>query len=227
MPQEPIRAEVPQIDFFSEGLFNLIQGILSFFGVYIGGAPAGVGEAPVAATYQGVMATLYWWWEIYSIIALLISALFLYGIVYARIRYNELSEKYHHVLHDEEQKYNRLYEKHESHGKLESIEHHMQSDNPGEWRLGIIEADIMLEELLEERGIPGDTIGERLKHLSHDTFHALNEAWEAHKVRNEIAHKGGDFILTKRIANDTIAKYKKAFDELAHGGHGTGGSTHH
>jgi hypothetical protein len=115
---------------------------------------------------------------------------------------------------------------HESHGKLALIEGHASSDNPNDWRLAIIEADIMLEDLLEEHHIPGNTIGERLKHMSHSTLHSLDEAWSAHKVRNEIAHKGGDFILTKRIANETIAKYKKVFEELAHGGHGTGGGHH-
>jgi uncharacterized membrane protein len=221
MQDDSIILSVPQVGFSSDGLIVAIQSIFAFFGF---GPAAGTGVG--TENFLGFSHMLYGWWQVYSVFALLLSAVLLYGIVYARIRTNELMEKHHHILHAEEEKYKRLYEKHESHGKLESIEHHASSDNPNDWRLGIIEADIMLEELLEERGIPGKTIGERLKHLNHETFHSLDEAWSAHKVRNEIAHTGGDFVLTKRVANETIAKYKKVFDELTHGGHGTDGGHH-
>lgn len=216
MPEDRIELEYTTVGIDTDGIVGVIQGIFSFFG-YGPAAGTGAGAERVSSLTQ----TLYGAWEVYSVIALLVSLVFLYGIIYARIRLNEIGAKYHHILHEEEEKYRRLHESHESHGKLDQIEQHVSSDNPNDWRLGVIEADIMLEELLEERGIPGTTIGERLKHMSSETLRSLDDAWSAHKVRNQIAHAGGDFILTKRIAQETIARYKRVFDELAHGAHGT------
>ena len=42
----------------------------------------------------------------------------------------------------------------------------------------------------------------------------LNDAWEAHKVRNRIAHDGADFVLTKRMVDETINRYLRVFEEL-------------
>lgn len=221
MPEDHLTVELTQVGFNFDGLMSGVQAVFAFFGF---GPVAGTGVAE--SRYDAILTTLYGWWEVYSIVALIVSAVLLYGIIYARIRLNELFQKYHERLHEEELKYKQLYEKHESHGKLALIERHVSSDNPNDWRLAIIEADIMLEELLEERGIPGTTIGERLKHMSTDTLRSLDDAWSAHKVRNQIAHAGGDFILTKRIAHETISHYKRVFDELTHGGHGTGGGHH-
>ncbi len=224
MQEDQIELNYTQIGIDADGIVGVIQSIFGAFGF---GPAQGSGIAE--EKFASLLKVAYGIWEVYSIIALLVSLVLLYGIIYARIRLNELGAKYHHRLHEEEEKYRRLFERHESNGKLAQIEHHVSSENPNDWRLAIIEADIMLEELLEHRGIPGTTIGERLKHMSHDTFHALDDAWAAHKVRNQIAHVGGDFILTKRIANETIARYKKAFDELSHHGHGShgGGHGHH
>ena len=91
---------------------------------------------------------------------------------------------------------------------------HIQSVNPNDWRLAIIEADIMLEEALDEIGLAGNTIGEKLKGASTQQLRSLDDAWKAHRVRNEIAHAGADFVLTQRIAQETINQYQRVFLEL-------------
>ncbi len=57
-------------------------------------------------------------------------------------------------------------------------------------RQAIMQADIMLDHALQLHGLPGNTLGERLKaatdKLSRTT---LDTAWEAHKVRNQLAHE--------------------------------------
>jgi ribosomal protein L14E/L6E/L27E len=62
--------------------------------------------------------------------------------------------------------------------------------------------------------LPGDTLGERLKAVEQSDFDTIDKAWEAHKVRNKLAHEGGDFILTQREAKRIIALYKDVFDEF-------------
>ena len=89
----------------------------------------------------------------------------------------------------------------------------MQSTNQSDWRQAIIEADIILDELLTRLGYVGDSVGEKLKQVHTNHFQTLSNAWEAHKVRNEIAHSGMNFELTDRIAYRTIANYEAVFRE--------------
>lgn len=88
------------------------------------------------------------------------------------------------------------------------------STNPSDWRMAIIEADIMLEELLREKGFPGDTLGEMLKGAKPGDFISIDAAWEAHKIRNKIAHGGNDFQLTDRETRRAIALFEAVFKEF-------------
>lgn len=98
--------------------------------------------------------------------------------------------------------------------KWERVLMHANSNNPSDWRLAIIEADIMLGELLEVQNYHGETIGDKLKGIEKSDFLTLDEAWEAHKIRNAIAHEGSDFILTDRETRRVIDLYRKVFDEF-------------
>ena len=91
---------------------------------------------------------------------------------------------------------------------------HGNSDSPNDWKLAIIEADIILDDVLKQQGYAGNSLGERLKSISPSQLESLQDAWEAHKVRNKIAHEGADFVLTKRLAQETITKYQRVFTEF-------------
>lgn len=222
MPADHLTVGYDSIGFNSGVLVSIVQAVLAFFGFGPAhGAVSGISH------YDSILTSLYFAWQVYSVFALFLSALFLYGIVYARIKMGEQGQVYHHKLQHAEEEYKRLYERHETHGKFETIEQHASSDNPNDWRLAVIEADILLEQLLEEHGFRGLTIGEKLKSASRETLRSLDDAWEAHKVRNEIAHRGGDFILTKKIVNETLAKYRRVFGELQARDPGASGGGHH
>jgi len=94
------------------------------------------------------------------------------------------------------------------------IEQHVASDSQGDWRVAILEADIMLEEMLESMGYRGETIGERLKHIERSDFTTLDAAWEAHKVRNQIAHEGSDYQLSRREAERVVGLFREVFEEF-------------
>lgn len=98
--------------------------------------------------------------------------------------------------------------------RWQTVENYAASDNPGDWRLGIIEADLMLEELLEEQGFSGATLGEKLKNAERGDFVTYQNAWEAHKVRNNIAHLGSEFNLSANDARRTVLLYKTVFEEF-------------
>lgn len=98
--------------------------------------------------------------------------------------------------------------------KWERIVAHVESQNENDWRLAILEADIMLAEILERLSLPGETMGEKLKAVEQSDFTTINLAWEAHKIRNQIAHEGSDFSLSQREARRVIDMYRQVFEEF-------------
>jgi hypothetical protein len=164
---------------------------------------------------DALIAGLLFWWKIYTVLAFAVSALFLFGIIYARIRYEELRHHQHHEQHEAAERYAHMHSAHSKNDRWQEAVHHADSDNPNDWRLAIIEADIMLEKMLESIGLPGITVGDKLKAASPISFRSIEDAWQAHKVRNEIAHKGTDFVLTKRLAKETIERYRRVFEEFS------------
>jgi hypothetical protein len=79
------------------------------------------------------------------------------------------------------------------------------------WRIGILEADSILFEALKNRGYSGDDVGEILREAN---FITIQRAWNAHKIRNRIAHEGSKFRLTEREAKKTFADYEAVFKEM-------------
>lgn len=89
-----------------------------------------------------------------------------------------------------------------------------ESQNQSDWRLAIIEADIILDELLQKLQLPGDTMGEKLKAVEKSDFNTIDSAWEAHKARNMVAHNGSDFLINQREIRHIISLYESVFKEF-------------
>lgn len=98
--------------------------------------------------------------------------------------------------------------------KWKLVEEHINSDDQNKWKLAILEADIILSELLDKLSLPGESIGEKLKAVESSDFDTIEQAWEAHKIRNAIAHQGSDFILNQREAKRVIGLYATVFKEF-------------
>ena len=90
----------------------------------------------------------------------------------------------------------------------------ISSDNHNNWRLAIIEADTILDDMVTMIGHKGEGLGEKLKQIERSDFNTLDQAWEAHKIRNIIAHAGSDYILTQREARRVIDLYRQVFEEF-------------
>jgi hypothetical protein len=187
------------------------------YGLDIGGPLAYIYNLVIGSgsSVSDVVAFFWGVWQVVAIISFILSGLFLFGYIYAKLRIAELDKINHHALHHAEEEYAHA-SSHISGNKrwLDALAH-TESENPNDWRLAIIEADIMLEELLGSLGFAGLTIGDKLKRASPQFFKSIDEAWAAHKVRNEIAHRGTDFVLTKRLTKETIEKYRRVFDEFS------------
>lgn len=94
------------------------------------------------------------------------------------------------------------------------VENLIQSHSSSDWRQAIIEADIILEDMLSRMNYDGNSIGDKLKQIEESDFITLNKAWEAHKIRNHIAHRGGDFTFSKSEAERVINLYRQVFEEF-------------
>lgn len=99
-------------------------------------------------------------------------------------------------------------------GRWEKIVKLSESENQSDWRLAIIEADIILSELLDKLQLPGDSIGEKLKAVEESDFTSIESAWEAHKARNMIAHEGNNFLVNQREVRRIISLYEAVFKEF-------------
>lgn len=153
-------------------------------------------------------------WYVFSILSFVISALLLVGVIYAVIRFSELRQIEEESLREAERVYRQTHAAQEANSKWQRVMTHTSSESPSDWRLAIIEADIILDELLDSLGYIGSSIGEKLKTAQPDVFHSIQDAWSAHKVRNAIAHRGSDFVLTKRATQEAIAHYQHVFEEF-------------
>jgi hypothetical protein len=98
--------------------------------------------------------------------------------------------------------------------KWKLVEEHINSDDQNKWKLAILESDIILAEMLDKLSLPGESIGEKLKAVESSDFETIEQAWEAHKIRNAIAHQGSDFLLNQREAKRVIGLYASVFKEF-------------
>ena len=163
---------------------------------------------------DGILNTLNTLWLVYAVLAYIFSILLLALYVYGSISLKKLLEADAEAREQIESLYEEKYKGSAKNSRLEDMLTHIDSDSPNDWKLAIIEADIILDDLLKSSGYAGSSPGERLRSISVNQLQSLDDAWQAHKVRNQIAHSGSDFILTQKIAQDTIKQYRRVFNEL-------------
>ncbi len=98
--------------------------------------------------------------------------------------------------------------------RWKDIEYKINSASPSDWRLAILEADIILFDMLTQMGLPGKDLGEKLRAADTSFFSTLDDAWRAHKVRNVIAHEGAAYELSFNEARKTIESFRRVFEEF-------------
>lgn len=92
------------------------------------------------------------------------------------------------------------------------IENRLNKENVSSWSVTIIDGDKLLDRALIEMGVPGKTMGERLKKVG-DKFSNLDAVWRAHKLRNAIAHEN-DLEISYKQASNALAIYRQALKDL-------------
>ncbi len=85
-------------------------------------------------------------------------------------------------------------------------------EDPASLQLAVLNADKLLDMALRERGVSGNTLGERLKN-NPTLFKDLNAVWTAHKLRNRIAHEH-DLKVSKPVVQVALRSFKAALTDL-------------
>jgi uncharacterized membrane protein len=188
----------------SPGGFDLLSLLLNKIG----------DSAPGAFSFDSILSFLNTLWVIYALLAYLFCIFLLVLYVYASTGKKQLEDLDTEARKRREQIYQEHFKGLPKNNRVQDMLDHIGSDSPSDWKLAIIEADIILDEILKDAGYAGTSLGERLRSISPQQLRSLDDAWQAHKVRNQIAHGGADFILTKRLAEDTIKQYRRVFHEM-------------
>ena len=96
--------------------------------------------------------------------------------------------------------------------KFLSIENRLNQKNAATYMVTVISADKLLDKAMMEMGVPGKTMGERLKKCG-DRFSNLNAVWRAHKLRNALAHES-DMEISYKQAYNALQIYKQALKDI-------------
>lgn len=176
-------------------LFSFISGIFNFFRVRpISFGPLGYVE--LAPIHIVAMVVLFGLVTFYLYVNGELSAL--------KAKEEESYTKHFARLQSNKPKKNERWEK---------VSQLIASQNPADWRVALIEADSMMDHMLTLLGYPGSTVGEKLSNTTAMQFPALEYAWEAHKMRNKIAHEGMNYNLDYREALHTYRCFEKVFTD--------------
>ena len=189
-PQPPFNPTFLNLEYFFSKIFEFFRAIYDFF------------------MTTDLFAKLF---TLLNILLTLAAILFIAVIIYSIIRIRELRQK---ELDDLKKFIVREPTSAGKNEKWEKIQNDILSNNPSDWRLAIIEADTVLDEMVKTMGYKGADLGERLKSIEPSDFDTLNDAWEAHKVRNRIAHDGSAYPLTHDEAKRIIGLYERVFREF-------------
>ncbi len=89
----------------------------------------------------------------------------------------------------------------------------LETPNMADWKLAVIEAEALTEEVLARMGFGGESFGDRLKKMKLEQLPSLENLTNAHQIRNNIVHDP-DYRININEASKVIAIYEKSLQEL-------------
>ncbi len=216
------------IEYILLRLRDLIEGFSAYLLSIFTGTPQSTIESQgitSAATASHVIGTLSFTATQLALLGTALAIIFLALSVWVRIKLEVVE---HEGFHKRDAKYHAHEPAHgEAHGaasaepsrtsaqvRFDEITHLANSTSESDWRRAVMEADIMLGAALENAGYRGANVGDRLKDANPLQMTTLDIAWQAHKVRNEIAHQGEGYHLSEWDTKGTIDFYRRALEEL-------------
>jgi len=93
-----------------------------------------------------------------------------------------------------------------------TIEQHLKKDDAMTFHMSVLNADSLLDHALKEKGVQGESMGERMKQFQQKWSNA-NNVWTAHKLRNQIAHEP-DVKLSYDATRRALSSFKQALKDV-------------
>ena len=90
------------------------------------------------------------------------------------------------------------------------IEQALTRDDTASHQLSVLHADKLLDQALKDKGITGNTMGERMKVAK---WSNANAVWASHKLRNQIAHET-DVKVDYDTARRALAGFKQGLKDI-------------
>jgi len=208
--------------FFSSGIFRIVSSRPSTeydsiqetlnptadknFIELLWGILSGTGDKE--SVLQILFGTFFGWVLILAII----------GLIFKKF----LADKIHFMEHRHSLLYDMAQEKYSAASasnkgqRWSEITAKVQTDDVNQWKIAIMDGDILLDEVLSEQGFTGATVAEKLQDAQKNpNLSQIQHAWNAHQVRNKIAHDSA-YVLTHREAKSAISMFERFFNELYH-----------
>ena len=177
--------------------------------VAIWNVPKLLAETSDTSTYYGLVQG----WYVFSLITLSISIPFLALVLYCWIRIVQIRRMERRAL-ETVRRTVAAEDVPKTQIRWARVLDQAGASTPEAWRLAILEADIMLNELLDVQGYKGETMVDKMKQVDRAQFNTIDLAWEAHKIRNRVAHEGVPADLTPREVRRVIGLYEQVFREF-------------
>ena len=93
------------------------------------------------------------------------------------------------------------------------INKRLEAGQEADYKLAVIEADSLLNDVLAKIGYGGETIVDKLKQIDSAILPNIDKALEAHKIRNNIVHDP-DYQLSLSQATEVISIYEESLRHL-------------
>lgn len=155
-------------------------------------------------------------WNIIGIISAILSVICIALIIFSLVRLVEIQihekEEINHEIH--QAMLRQKERERNANPRWHYIQTLIESPNESDWRVAIIEADSLMEEMLKEKGLTGNTVSELLEGAKDSGYRSIQDAWDAHLARNQIAHEGLDSPLSQVEGRRIIKLFQNFFEEL-------------
>ena len=147
---------------------------------------------------------------IFQLVSLILSGVLVWGIIYTISRTGWINRKIEYWMDylgvGDVGKRRQLV-------AWKQIVKRMKTGEVSNWKLAIMEADKLLDEILKTSGLKAATAEERFKQLTPESVSNFAQLQEAHRARNRVAQEP-DFNITKDEVLSVLKVYKTAFQEF-------------
>lgn len=97
--------------------------------------------------------------------------------------------------------------------RWDKIENRLKTENVSQFKVAVIEADKIIDGILEGVGYKGENMGERIEKIMPGHIEDVEKLQWAHEIRNQIIHDES-FEINKEKAEEVLGIYEKVLKDL-------------